>query len=142
LRDQINEKDESCHKLEYGVFDLRKKVENSNKFLNSSQILNEIMEIQRSPNDKSGLGYKGEATHDEESTSNNHEVSPSLSKDEYNVARQPYTKGKENFKRTKQGRHQEDIFTPQRKWTPKKRYESIFHGKCHSCNEYGHKDLE
>jgi hypothetical protein len=91
LRNQINEKEESCHNLEAEVVDLINKVENSNKFLNSSQILNEILEIQRSPNDKSGLGYKGEATHAKESTSNKHEVSPLLSMDEDNVASQPYT---------------------------------------------------
>jgi hypothetical protein len=55
LKYQVNEKEESCHKLEAEVVDLRNKVEKSNKFLNSSQILNEILEIQRSPNDNSGL---------------------------------------------------------------------------------------
>jgi hypothetical protein len=64
--------------LEAEVVDLRKKVENSNKFLNSSTILNEILDSQRSSNDKSGLGYKKEATHVEASTSNKHEVSHSL----------------------------------------------------------------
>jgi chromosome segregation ATPase len=68
LKNQINEKEESCHKLESEVVDLRNKVEKSNKFLNSSQILNEILESQRSTNDKSGLGYKKEATNVEEST--------------------------------------------------------------------------
>jgi hypothetical protein len=97
------------------------------------------LESQRSPNDKSGLGYKGEATHAEASTSKKHEVNPSLSKDEDNVASQPPTQGKESFKRTKQGRHQEAILTPQSRWTPKQRYGSIFHGQCYSCNEYGHK---
>jgi hypothetical protein len=58
LKNQINEKEESCCKLEAEIVDLRKKVEKSNKFLNSSQILNEILESQRSPYDKSGLGYK------------------------------------------------------------------------------------
>jgi hypothetical protein len=65
LKNQINEKEESCHKLEVEVVDLIKKVERSNKFLNSSQILNEILESQRSPYDKSGLGYKKETTHTE-----------------------------------------------------------------------------
>jgi DNA repair exonuclease SbcCD ATPase subunit len=115
LKNQVNEKEESCHKLEAEVVDLRKKVEKSNKFLNSSTILNEILDSQRSPNDKSGLGYKKEATHVEASTSKKHEVSPSLSKDGNNVASQPSTQGKESFKRTKQGRHQEAIFTPQRR---------------------------
>ena len=68
MNNQINKKEESCCKLEAEIVDLRKKVEKSNKFLNSSQILNEILESQRSTNDKSGLGYKKEATNVEEST--------------------------------------------------------------------------
>jgi hypothetical protein len=31
--------------------------------------------------------------------------------------------------------------TPSR-WTPKQRYENVFHGHCFSCNEYGHKALD
>jgi chromosome segregation ATPase len=58
LKNKVNEKEESYYKLEAEFVDLRKKVEKSNKFLNSSQMFNEILEIQRSPNDKSGLGYK------------------------------------------------------------------------------------
>jgi hypothetical protein len=114
LKIQINEKEESCCKLEAEIVDLRKKVEKSNKFLNSSRILDEILESQRSSCDKSGLGYKGEDTHVEASTSKKHEVN--ISKKEDNVAKQPSTQGKENFKRIKQGRHQEAILG-----TPKQR---------------------
>jgi hypothetical protein len=135
LKIQINEKEESCCKLEAEIVDLRKKVEKSNKFLNSSRILDEISESQRSSCDKSGLGYKGEDTHAEESTSKKHEVN--ISNKEDNVAKQPSTQGKENFKRIKKGRHQEAILG-----TPKQRYESIFHGHCYSCNGYGHKAFE
>jgi hypothetical protein len=135
LKNQIKEKEESCCKLEAEIVDLRKKVWKSNKFLNGSLILDEILESQRSPYDKSGLGYKKEATHAEASTSKKHEVSPSKKED--NVAKQPSTQGKENFKRTKQGRHQEAILG-----TPKQRYEIIFHGHCYSCNGYGHKAFE
>ena len=107
--------------METEFVDLRKKVEKSNKFLNRSTILNEILDSQRSPNDKSDLGYNKEATHVEASTSNKHEVSPSLTKDGNNVASKPSTQGKE---RKNQGGHQEDIFTSQCKfetpsrWTP------------------------
>jgi hypothetical protein len=76
LKNQINEREDSCEKLEAKIVDLRNKVENSKKFLNSSKILDEILESQRSPYDKSGLGYKGEDTHVEESTSKKHDVSP------------------------------------------------------------------
>jgi hypothetical protein len=115
LKNKVNGKEESCHKLEVEVVYLRNKVDKSNKVLNSSTILNEILDSQRSPNDKSGLGYNKEATHFEASTSKKLEVSPSFSKDGNNVAIQPSTQGKETFKITKQGRHQEAIFTPQRK---------------------------
>jgi hypothetical protein len=57
------------------------------------------------------LGYKGEDTHAEAITSKKHEVSPSKKED--NVAKQPSTQGKENFKRTKKGRHQEAILGTQ-----------------------------
>jgi hypothetical protein len=99
LKIQINEKEESFCKLEYEIVNLRNKVEKSNKFLNSSRILDEILESQRSSCDKSGLGYKGKDAHAEASTSKKHEVNPSKKED--NVAKQPSTQGKENFKRTK-----------------------------------------
>jgi hypothetical protein len=54
--------EEPCHKLEAEV-NFTKKVERTNtqiKFLNSSMILHEILDIQRLPNDKSGLGYNKE----------------------------------------------------------------------------------
>jgi hypothetical protein len=101
LKNQVNEKEESCNKLETEFVDLRKKVEKSNKFLNRSTILNEILDSQISPNDKSGLGYNKEATHVEASTSKKLEVSPSFSKDGNNIASQPSTQRKETFKRKK-----------------------------------------
>ena len=99
MKNQINKNEESYCKLEDEIVDLRRKVEKSNKLLNSSRILDEILESQRSPCDKSGLGYKKEATHVEARTSKKHEVSPSKKED--NVAKKPSTQGKENFKRTK-----------------------------------------
>jgi hypothetical protein len=100
--------------------------------------LDEILDRQISPNDKSGLRYNKEAIHIQTSTSKKHEVSLSFSRGS-NVEIQPSTQIKENFKRKKQGRHQEAIFTPQRKfrretpsrWKPKKRYENVFHGHCY-----------
>jgi predicted RNase H-like nuclease (RuvC/YqgF family) len=142
LKNQVNEKEESCHKLDVQVGDVRKKVEKSKNhinFMNNSKILDEILDSQRSPNDKSDLGYNKEAIHIEASTSKKHEVSSPFSKGGSNVACQPSTQSKETFKRTKKGRHQEAIFSPQRKfrrktpsrWTPKKRYENVFCGHCY-----------
>ena len=92
LKNQLNEKEESCCKLEAEIFYLRNKVEKSNKLFNSSWTLDEILESQRSPCDKSGLGYKEEATHVESSTSKKHEVSSSKKED--NVANLPSTQCK------------------------------------------------
>jgi hypothetical protein len=92
LKIQINEKEDSCCKLESEIVDLRKKVEKSNKFLNSSRILDKILESQSPPRDKLGFCYKGEDTHVEASSSKKHEVSPSKKED--NVAKKPSTQGK------------------------------------------------
>jgi hypothetical protein len=51
--------EESCHKMEDEVL----KVEKSNtqsKFLNNSMTLDKLLDSQRSPNDKSGIGYNKE----------------------------------------------------------------------------------
>jgi hypothetical protein len=51
--------EESCHKMEAEVL----KVEKSNtqsKFLNNSMTLDKLLDSQRSPNDKSGIGYNKE----------------------------------------------------------------------------------
>jgi predicted RNase H-like nuclease (RuvC/YqgF family) len=92
LKNQINEKEESCCKLEAEIVDLGKKVEKSNKFLNSSRILDWILQSQRPSCDKLGLGYKGEGTHAKESTSKKHDVSPSKKED--NVVKKASTQGK------------------------------------------------
>jgi hypothetical protein len=60
VRKQLNKREESCHKLEEKVVNLRKKVEKSNtqvKFLNNSMILDDILDSQISPNEKTDLGY-------------------------------------------------------------------------------------
>ena len=81
------------------VVELRKRVEKSGaheKFNNSSFILDEILERQRSPCDKSGLGYNKE---DEKYkvgtwTSGNHEASSSFSKDGSEIARHEHVQRK------------------------------------------------
>ena len=61
LKEKLDEKEEQCQKLEMEVVGLKKTSEKSNacvKFGNNSNILDAILEYQRSPFDKSGLGYK------------------------------------------------------------------------------------
>jgi hypothetical protein len=153
MKNKVSEKEESCHKLEDEVINIRNKLENSNthiKFMNNSTILDEILDSQGTPNDKLGQGYSKEARHIEASTSNKLELSPSFSKGVSNIARTPSTQRKETFKIKNKLRHQEAIFIPQSKfrretpsrWTPKQRYANVFHGHCYSCNDYGHKALD
>jgi hypothetical protein len=64
--------EESCHKMEAEVL----KVKNSNtqsKFLNISMTLDKLLDSQRSPNEKSGIGYNKE----EISTPKKPDTSPS-----------------------------------------------------------------
>jgi len=76
-------------------------------FMNISTILDEILNCQRSPNDKSSLGYNKEETHFEAITSKKNEVSPSFSKG-----------GSKEAGPTPQIKFRRE--TPSR-WTPKKR---------------------
>jgi hypothetical protein len=95
LKNWVNEKEESCHKLEAEVFDLRRKQEKSKRFMINSTILDEILDGQRSPNDKLGLAYNKEATHYEASTSKKHDVIPSFSRGGSKTAIQELAKSKE-----------------------------------------------
>jgi hypothetical protein len=160
----LEKKEESCHELEVEVVNLRKKFEKSDtqiKFLNKSMTLDEILDSQRSPNDKSGLGYNKE----EINTPKKSDASPSFIKYENSSKMTPSfvksesrydlgsscSKNKSNatkFRRSHQGRHPEAIHIPQIKfiretpsWMNHRRYESVFNSYCFSCNDYGHKAL-
>jgi hypothetical protein len=145
VRNQSKKKEESCHELEVEVANLRKKVEKSNtqiKFLNISMTLNEILDSQRLPNEKSCLGYKKEeiSTPNKSDASpsfvkgeNSYEIDPSFVKDEDRYDTTPsfvkserrYDSGssrsrnKSNttkFRRSDQGRHPKATHIPQRKF--------------------------
>jgi hypothetical protein len=124
-------------------------------------ILDEILDSQRSPNDKTGLGYNKE----EISNPKKPNASPSFVKNEDKSdaslsfikmeskydAGSSCSKNESNittFRRSNQGRHPEATHTPQSKfrrktpsWMNQRKYESVFNGYCFSCNEYGHKAL-
>jgi hypothetical protein len=60
LKIQLTKKEELCHMLKLEIIDLRKMNEKTNKivnFHNSSTILDNIWKIQRSVDEKTGLGY-------------------------------------------------------------------------------------
>jgi hypothetical protein len=65
LNEQFKEKQQVCKKLEDEISQLKGELERGNhqsKFENSSNILNDILNNQRSPNDKAGLGYDQNST--------------------------------------------------------------------------------
>ena len=91
LMNQLNERDKTCERLEMEVVDLRKKNEKSSAYVklnNNSAILNKILSCQRSPFDKTGLGYNMEIESQEDisKTPKKIEAGPSFSKDESQAA--------------------------------------------------------
>ena len=65
MKDLLDEKGKSCQNLEIEMIDLKRKVEANNnahnRIKNNSIILDKISDSQRSPFDKTGLGYKEKA---------------------------------------------------------------------------------
>jgi len=66
LQIQLDEKEESLEKLECEIVGLRKEIEKIKalnlKFVKGSETLDEIINVQRSPLIKTGLGYNGETS--------------------------------------------------------------------------------
>ena len=81
----MEEKEQTIQRLEMEVVGLRKKGEKADafvKFKDSSVILDKILDCQRSPCDKTGLGYKKEKEKFEDNTwsPKTPEAGPSTSK--------------------------------------------------------------
>ena len=66
----LSKKDEECKKMKEDIVFLKKEVDLLNKNLKSSQTLDDILYHQRSPLDKSGLGYAGESSSKSDATPN------------------------------------------------------------------------
>eukprot|EP00253_Pinus_taeda_P036458 PITA_36458 len=66
LQSKIDEKERHLEKLEGEIVGLRKEIEKTKainlKFVKGSETLNEIINVQRSPLNKTGLGYNGETS--------------------------------------------------------------------------------
>ena len=144
LKDQLNEKEMTCQKLEMEMVDLRKKDDKNNahvKFKNNSTILSDILDCQRSPFDKTGLGYNKEI---KESKA---DMNPSSSRVESKTAPQVPAQDKEDIQ-TKG--HQGASPTPLDKfkketthrWNQTPRYGNGFYGYCFSFSTFGHKALD
>jgi len=149
LKNQLIEKEDSCHKLRGEVVDLRRKTEKG-----CSTILDEILNSQRLANDKFGLGYyktvekvkDGKWTPKEEmGSSSSTEASEVV---DLENGQCPVKKG--SHQRTSQEEHQRTSSPFPRKskrdissrWNQRDRYEYSFNGYCFSCNEFGHKTLD
>ena len=140
LKDQLDEKDKYFQMLEMEVVELRKKADQSEaheKFKIYSSVLDEILEIQRSPFDKTGLGYSKTMKEDEEGPSCSifAPFVPTQNKEEVRlgVRNKPIA-----------GPPPQDRFIrePAPKYVQRNRYDSVFHGYCFSCNEYGHRAID
>ena len=71
LKNQLEEKEQTIQRLEMEVVGPRKKGEKNDAFLkfkDSSTVLDKILDCQRSPCDKTSLGYKKEKEKSEDST--------------------------------------------------------------------------
>ena len=127
------------------ILNLRKKIEKSKhheKFNSSSVKLDKLLDCQRSPFDKSGLGFRKVEDNLEEDkwSPKTPNAGPSMTKDASYVPAHDNKDGE--CSRT----HQEADLIPQSKdSTPRRkqgpRYEYEFNGYCFSCSNFGHKAM-
>eukprot|EP00253_Pinus_taeda_P028712 PITA_28712 len=160
LQFQIDEKERHLEKLEGEIVGLRKEIEKTKainlKFVKGSETLDDIINVQRSPLNKTGLGYNGETSQ------------ASTSKSYLNAARRNEQKHNEDHQ-VKQGRianrnyqgqsilrvnksyNQPQVKSSQfgSRIDDKRNYNqladrfdnrrSCFNGQCFSCHNFGHK---
>ena len=114
---------------------LRKKAEQSEAHVKtSSSILDEILESQRSPFDKTGLGYG--------KTKKETEEGPSCSLFAPSIPAQKKEEMRSEIKNkpyVPQARFRRE---PAPKYDQTNRYDDTFHGYCFSCNDYGHRAVD
>ena len=124
--------------LESEVVELRKKADQSEaheKFKIYSSVLDEILESQRSPFDKIGLGYNKTMKETEEGPSLFAPFVPAQKKEEVRpkVENKPYVapRPQASFRRE-----------PAPRYDQRNKYDGVFHGYCFSCNGYGHRVVD
>jgi hypothetical protein len=94
----LDKKEESCHELEAEVVNLRKKVE-----MKKSKTFDEILDSQRSPNDKSGLGYNKEEINTPKKSDVTHSFAKSESKYDSGSSRSRNKRNTRKFRRSDHG---------------------------------------
>ena len=132
-------------KLEMEVVGLRKKDKKNEALVNfhdSSIVLDKILDCQRSPLDKTGLGYKKnkEKSEDDTWSLKTPEAGPSTSKAAPQApAHDNKNSGKSKVKQGVRSVHQSNFI---KETAPRPRYESSFNGYCYSCSNFGHKAMD
>ena len=169
LKDLLDEKEKSCQKLEIEMVDLKRKFEANNnvhdRLKNNSIILDKILvDSQKSPFDKTGIGYKKEEEQygirtwilkkpKENTTLSRMKENSSSSELERKLALQRPAKNREDIgSRRLQGIDQGVGPTPQSRfrketiprWNQISRNGNGFNSYCYcySCNNFGHKALD
>eukprot|EP00253_Pinus_taeda_P006883 PITA_06883 len=160
LQFQIDEKERHLEKLEGEIVGLRKEIEKTKainlKFVKGSETLDEIINVQRPPLNKTGLGYNGETS--QASTSKSYLDAARRNEQKHNEDHQ--VKQGRIANRNYQGqsilRVNKSYNQPQVKYSQfgsriddKRNYNqlagrfdnrrSFFNGQCFSCHNFGHK---
>eukprot|EP00253_Pinus_taeda_P014281 PITA_14281 len=163
LQSQLDEKEKSFEKLECEIVGIRKEIEKTKalnlKHVKGSETLDEIINVQRSPLIKTGLGYNGEASQastsksyldsarrSEKRPNRNHQVNQGLSSSRTNKDyqenrgqatlrtnrsyNQPQVKSSQFSSRMDVGRNYNRLDDSRR---------NFFNGQCFSCHNFGHK---
>jgi hypothetical protein len=147
LKQLRDKKKQACEKLEAEIKMLKSELEKEKKrsnFGNSSKILDEILSSQRSPNNKTGLGY----TQDSTSTSQRSVKRPisyayalkgSLRREDNKVNMIPLNTISHKQKSTFPTKVINDRKNTIIRRNPLNKY--LFIGYCYSCNNFGHKAI-
>ena len=149
LKIQLEEKEETIQNLEMEVVGIRKKGEKNEsfvKFKESLVLLDKILDCQRYPLEKTGLGYKKDKKKFEDDTwsPKTLEAGPSTSK------AAPHAPTHDNKDPGSSRMHQGVRSIPQgkfrketaRRWSQSPRYESRFNGYCYFCSNFGNKVVD
>ena len=166
LQFQLDEKEKSLEKLECEIVGLRKEIEKTKalnlKFFKGSETLDEIINVQRSPLIKTGLGYNGEtsqastsksyldaARRNEQKPNGDHQVRQgritSRTNKDYlvnqgqSILRVNKSYNKPQVKTSQFASRMDDNRNYNHLAGRFDNHRSFFNGKCFSCHNFGHK---
>jgi hypothetical protein len=149
LKEQLEGKDKIIGNLEAKIVTLRKDIQKKN-MQNSSKVLDDIINSQKSHLDKSGLGYN-QTEKGSSSKTTEQETNPKIYAETIKGDKKIY---KEDYRDTPPPRrfkfqNQQQIDMPQEEEgfirappfiiSSTTRYQTIFFGLCYACNNFGHK---